>query len=435
MTRAVGAVAGFRCAVCGATVDVATEWPFQCPHATVDDRNHVLRIVSGPSLGTIAAPPFDADHPFVVDQSGLAWWAFAKAHGMTDLACASVVAELDEAVRAVGGVGFHVTPMYRADALSDALGFSTSGGVWVKDETGNVGGSHKARHLFSILLHLVVAERLGLAPTTTRPRLAIASCGNAAIAASTLARSAEWPIDVFVPPWANEAVIAQLQALGATIVSCPRLADDPPGDPCIHRFREAVARGSVPFSVQGLENALCLDGGRTLGFEIGRQAPDGLTAVVAQVGGGAFATCIGDGLRAVGSPAALYAVQAEGCAPLIRAATLAKSFGDDAPRRWSEVMWPWESEPHSLATGILDDETYDWIGVVENVNATAGRVLTANEDDMARAHDLVAEKTTVDADYTGTAGLAGLLALRSEVPSAIDDDARVVVVLSGKRRR
>ena len=35
-------VLGFRCAVCGATVDVATPYPFTCPHATAADRHHVL---------------------------------------------------------------------------------------------------------------------------------------------------------------------------------------------------------------------------------------------------------------------------------------------------------------------------------------------------------------------------------------------------------
>ena len=59
--------------------------------------------------------------------------------------------------------------------------------VWVKDETGNVGGSHKGRHLAGALLHLRAAEALGLAGASRRP-LAIASCGNAAIAAATLAQ-------------------------------------------------------------------------------------------------------------------------------------------------------------------------------------------------------------------------------------------------------
>ena len=41
--------------------------------------------------------------------------------------------------------GFRWTPFARSDGLSDALGFSDRGGVWVKDDTGNVAGSHKAR--------------------------------------------------------------------------------------------------------------------------------------------------------------------------------------------------------------------------------------------------------------------------------------------------
>ena len=49
--------------------------------------------------------------------------------------------------------------------------------LWVKDETTNVSGSHKGRHLFG------VAVREALAPSGEGP-WAIASCGNAALAAS-----------------------------------------------------------------------------------------------------------------------------------------------------------------------------------------------------------------------------------------------------------
>ena len=66
------------------------------------------------------------------------------------------------------GTGFRRTPFASADALSDALGFDDDGGVWVKDETGNVAGSHKARHLVSILLHLKAAELDGRGPEDDR---------------------------------------------------------------------------------------------------------------------------------------------------------------------------------------------------------------------------------------------------------------------------
>ena len=203
--------------------------------------------------------------------------------------------------------GFGVTPFDQSSSISAAVGAD----VWVKDETGNVGGSHKGRHLVTILLHLVAAESLRLATGPRRP-LAIASCGNAAIAAATLARRAFWPLDVFVPTWASASVLDLLESLGATIHPCERRPSDPPGDPAVLRFREAVAAGSVPFSVQGPENALCLDGGRTIGWELA-DAGVALDRVVVQVGGGAFAACTGWGL---GDGVRLDAVQSEGCAPL-----------------------------------------------------------------------------------------------------------------------
>ena len=44
--------------------------------------------------------------------------------------------------------------------------------------------------------------------------------------------------------------LVRLLLLGAHVVRCPRRADDPPGDPCVLRFREAVAAGAIPFAVQ-----------------------------------------------------------------------------------------------------------------------------------------------------------------------------------------
>ncbi len=305
----------------------------------------------------------------------------------------------------------------------------------MKDETGNVAGSHKARHLFTALLHLRAAELLGLAPwsgTSDRPRLAIASCGNAALAAATLARAAAWPIEVFVPDWADPAIVARLTDLDAVITTCERRADDPPGDPTVLRFREAVDAGAVPFSVQGPDNALCLDGGRTIGWEISEipdadvssQAPD---RVFVQVGGGAFAACVGAAFRAAGVHPIVHAVQTAGCAPL--ALAWDRAGGDDRPeRRWAELMTPWPG-PHSIADGILDDETYDWIGVFEAMRDCGGTPVVASEELIVRAHEL-ASATGINVSPTGSAGLAGLLAIRGEV----DDGERVAVIFSGVAR-
>ena len=93
-------------------------------------------------------------------------------------------------------------------------------------------------------------------------------------------------------------------------------------------------------------------------------------------------------------------------------------------------MWPWEHVGTSAADGILDDETYDWIPVVEAMARTGGGAVEVDEALVRRAHELVADHTDVDASATGTAGLAGVLAMRD----SIGDDERVAVILSGVRR-
>src|SRR5690606_6115167 len=150
--------------------------------------------------------------------------------------------------------GFHITSFDQSSALTAELGVE----LWVKDETGNVAGSHKGRHLLSILLHLLAAELTGRLPA--RAPLAIASCGNAAVAAAELAARVDWPLDVYVPDWVDEASVQRLTAVGANVQRCERREDDPPGDPAMLRFREATHDGAIPFTVQGqIGRASCRD--------------------------------------------------------------------------------------------------------------------------------------------------------------------------------
>jgi threonine dehydratase len=416
---------GYRCRVCGREVAVEEPLPWRCPASTADDRRHALEFVGLPSGDRVDDP-----NPFVADGSRLVWSRFAASMGMSMQEREGLVRATDADIEAVDATGFVATPFWRSDELSAELGVN----VWVKDETRNVGGSHKARHLMSILLHLQAVELTGAAPWAggDRPTLAISSCGNAAIAAATLAAAAEWPIEVFVPVWASQSVLRRLRALGARITVCERTAGDPPGDPCVLRFREGVDAGAVPFSVQGTENVLCLDGGRTLGWELADQAAAAgvtLDRAFIQVGGGAFAASVGAALLDVSPVTRLHAVQTEGCAPLARAWQLADIHRATAASHWSELMWPWD-EPQSEADGILDDETYDWLAVFEAMAASGGSPIVASEARVRAAHDLVHRSTPVDASTTGTAGLAGLLAIREELRS----DEHVAVVLSGITR-
>lgn len=98
-----------------------------------------------------------------------------------------------------------------------------------------------------------------------------------------------------------------------------------------------------------------------------------------------------------------------------------------------ELMWPWEQTPHSIADGIIDDVTYDWLGVVEGMLRSEGSPLTVSEDELLRANDLARRHTSIDADYTGTAGLAGLMHLYAATEAPRHDQS-IAVLFTGTRR-
>jgi threonine synthase len=246
------------------------------------------------------------------------------------------------------------------------------------------------------------------------------------------------------------------------------------GDPCYAAFLRAVEQGAVPFCVQGPANGLTIDGGETLGFEMADAVRDatGLDALVVQVGGGALASACSQALDeahrlgVVARRPRLYTVQTRGGSPLKRAydavvrrvvASLGRT-GSSPPSRTelaatlagpgcadsvtesmryaaahpAEFMWPWETEPRSIATGILDDETYDWLALVEGMLRTGGFPLVVSEEELEGANELARRATGIDVDHTGSAGLAGLVQLRAADSHVADQ--RVAVLFTGVRR-
>jgi threonine synthase len=430
------------CEGCGAEDLPSAEnpFPFRCPQATAGDGiDHILV----PSKGIDEWMPTSEKNPFLRYRRTLYSYVVANQHGMSDADYVALVERIDSNLHGLVGHGFLVTPYYRDARLSTALGFSNTGGIWVKDETGQVGGSHKARHLMGIMLYLEVVRALGW--FVDKPRLGIASCGNAALAAAVVARAADYHLDVYIPVNANPAVVARLIELGAHITRCERRADEV-GDPCFLRFMEALDHGTVPFCCQGSACGLNLDGGRTIGFEFATESA--LDDVIIQVGGGAFMSAVMRaywGLHEAGVVSKiprLHTVQTTGAAPLHRAwsriVSEGKATGDQhgvlnrARVERGSYMWAWEDEPVSIATGILDDETYDWHRIVRGMIESEGSALIASERQLQKATDLVRQVAGVSACVTGSAGLAGLLRLFET--AKIGADQRIGLIWSGVRR-
>jgi threonine synthase len=426
------AASSLRCNTCDALRD--DPYPFRCVNLGSDGGDHVLTRALDTAGLTMAAP--DDPNPFIAYRNLLHSYRWATAHGLTDAAWIDLAGGLDRAVAGVAGTSLGGTPLRHEPELGGG-----SQDTWVKDETGQPGGSHKVRHLFGTMLHLQAAEAVG-APPVDGP-LAIASCGNAALAAAVIACAVQRELVVFVPEWADGNVTARLRDLGATLEVCRRVPEQA-GDPCVVRFRDAVQRGAVPFSCQGPDNALALDGSRTLAWEI-VTGLGSLDQVFVQVGGGALASGLVQGLQeavalgAMGRCPETRAVQAEGDFPIVRAyerfeARAASGSLDDAVRyaasHRGEFMWPWETEPASIATGILDDEVYDWLAIVHGMYVSGGSPVVVDDACLRDAQERAIAVTGIPVSVTGSAGLAGLLATgteRADGPS----EPRIVVLFTG----
>ncbi|MBI5837987.1 MAG: pyridoxal-phosphate dependent enzyme [Candidatus Eisenbacteria bacterium] len=471
-------------------------WPFRCPNAgSGDGADHVVARVLPADLADF--PRQGDPNPFVRFREFLHSWHVARAGGLSDADFIALVKGFDRAVAAVDGHGFRSTSFAPHPELTARLGLKSPGAAWVKDETGNVSGSHKARHLMGIALYLDVVAKLrerarsavdldgagphpagdGPGPAAVPPDLAIASCGNAALAAAVVARAAERTLRVFVPEDANPRVLERLRSLGARVEICRRIAGVA-GDPCVHAFRAATAAGALPFCCQGSDNGLTVEGGETLAWEMAAEldrAGARLDRLFVQVGGGALASACAQGLREAAAAGAsfgaprLHAVQTRGAWPLRRAyeklrARAMERLGHSPPggpghardaagadflrgkagtpevrealrharAHRAEYMWPWEQTPRSAAHGILDDETYDWFAVVEGMIASGGWPVTVSEERLREARDLARSATAAPADHTGTAGLAGLLELRAA--GLVREDEVVAVLFTGVER-
>jgi len=401
---------------------------------------------------------------------------------------------LEEALAAREGTVFRVTPLLPQPALAAALG--RSGPLWVKDETGNVGGSHKGRHLFATLLYLEALAARGDAPG--KPELAIYSCGNAALAAAAVARAGGYRLRAFVPADVDPRIASLLEERGALVERIAR-AQTGEGDPCYLAFREALRRpGVLPFACAGNDNWSNIEGGSALGWEIVlalRGQAAAVDHVVLQVGGAAFARAVAQAFEEAFSLGFLprlpkiHACQPEGGFPFVRgwalalAAYAARGGGSagipcdrlappaealgrlaaflraegpslsplvdrfaadfagpaargvlaEIARRPGAFFWPWDgAAPQSLAHGILDDLPYDGTGLLPAVLRTGGRAVILPEARIRSAWETARAATGIPVCPTGAAGLAGLMEL--EAQGLLNPAESVLVVFTGRDR-
>ncbi len=220
-------------------------------------------------------------------------------------------------------LGEITTPLVPLPRVGGQLGLS-GGEVIVKDESRLPTGSFKARGL---ALAVAMAKELGLT------NLAIPTAGNAGAAMAAYASRAGLKSTVFCPDDAPEIAVSEIEIQGAATYKVNGLIND-----CAKIVGDGKAAAGW-FDCSTLKEPYRIEGKKTMGIELAEQMgwelPD---AIFYPTGGGtgiigmwkAFAELGAIGWLGEKRPR-MVAVQATGCAPIVKAYEEGKEHADPWP--------------------------------------------------------------------------------------------------------
>ncbi len=298
------------------------------------------------------------------------------------------------------------TPLLPLPRLGAHLGLHH---LLAKDEGQNPTGTFKARGLG---LAITRARALGVRG------LMIPSAGNAGGAAAVYGARAGLPVAVVVPRETPAAAVAEALLAGAHVFTV---------EGSIATAGGVVAR-TAPllgwFDLSTLKEPYRLEGKKTMGVELAEQlgwaAPD---LVVYPCGGGTGLIGIHKAFQELtvlgwvnGGPT-LIAVQAEGCAPVVRA------WGEKAI-----TITPWE-DPVTHAPGLRVPAPFAGRQILQALRESGGDALSVSEGEIVAAQTLLARLEGIWTAPEAAATVAGLLRLRDL--GRLEPDSRIVLLLTG----
>jgi threonine synthase len=299
------------------------------------------------------------------------------------------------------------TPLIHARRLGADLGLSH---LFIKDESLNPTNSFKARGLSA-----AVTRAAGLGARA----LSVPSAGNAANALAAYAAAAGIDAHVFMPRDVKVPFIRECELYGADVTLVDGLITD------AGRVAAEVGKPLGWYDVSTLKEPYRIEGKKTMGFEVAEQLqwrlPDW---IVYPTGGGtgmvgmwkAFAEMEAIGWIEGRRPR-MVSVQAEGCAPIVRAFEQGRDRSETFP------------DAHTVADGLRVPKAIGDFLVLRAVRESAGTALAVADADMVRAMREIGSREGISAAPEGGAALHAVKALVSRRLIAPDDT--VVVFNTG----
>jgi threonine synthase len=282
------------------------------------------------------------------------------------------------------------TPLIHAGRLGSDLGMER---LFVKDESLNPTNSFKARGLSAAVTR---ARHLGA------KTLAVPSAGNAANAMAAYAAAAGLDAKVFMPKDVKIPFIRECELYGAEVHLVDGLITD--------AGRIAAERGAPLgwYDVSTLKEPYRIEGKKTMAYELGEQMdwtfPDW---IIYPTGGGtgmvgmwkAFDELEQIGWKSSAARPRMVSVQAEHCAPIVRA------FNEGRER---SEMWP---NARTIADGLRVPKAIGDFLVLSAIRESGGTALTVSDAEMVQGMRDLGSREGISAAPEGGAALHAVRAL------------------------
>jgi threonine synthase len=292
--------------------------------------------------------------------------------------------------------------------VGKALGLSN---LFVKDESSNPTGSFKARGLSAAISK---AKELGI------KKVIIPTAGNAGGAMAAYAARAGMQALIYMPKDTPTANIIESRIAGAEVILVDGLISD------AAKLAGEKARAEGWFDLSTFKEPYRMEGKKIMGYELAETfnwtLPD---VIIYPTGGGTGLVGMWkafDELEQLGwldniKRPRMVSVQAEGCAPVIKAFNSGASFCD---------FW---LGAQTMASGLRVPKSFADRLILADIRESAGTAIAVSDSAILKAQKNLAEREGIFAAPEGTATLAALKELVAQ--KWIHPDERVVIFNTG----